>query len=195
MFDAQSTSMVVSRREEEQEEEGKQQRHQLTLLCSILLVGINLCGTYYGFVGVHGLFSKECPSGPKTTTKRNKKVVATHRKQAQQSSKGNSHVDVETNRKGGQKCQHRRHHHTDSEKTLGAESFRDHSAEEWGDDITVEIRRQYHPLHVDRNVVRVVYLTRRCLSSITYILFLSIMQISIVKALKEVEFSDLTLKG
>ena len=48
MFDAQSTSMVVSGREEEQEE-GEQQRHQLTLLCSIFLVGINLCGTYYDF--------------------------------------------------------------------------------------------------------------------------------------------------
>ena len=67
MFDAQLTSMVVSGREEEQEE--GERRHQLTLLCSILLVGINLCGTYYGFKGVYGLFSKECPSGPKTTTK------------------------------------------------------------------------------------------------------------------------------
>ena len=93
-------------------------------------------------------------------------AVATHRKQAQQSSEDNSQVDVKTDRKGGQKCQHRRHHHTDSENSLRAESFRHHSAEEWRDDITVEIRRQYHPLHVGRNVVRVVYLTRTCLSSI-----------------------------
>ena len=99
---------------------------------------------------------------------------------------------MKTDRKGGQKCQHRRHHHTVSENSLRAESFRHHSAEEWGDDITAEIRRQNHPLHFDRNVVRVVYLTRICMASITYIPFLSIMQVSAVKALNEVAFSDVS---